>query len=228
MNYELYCGDCLEIMKQIPSECANVILTDPPYGIDFQSTWPTEKSKRKPKIKNNKHPFIWFLYDAFRLCKSDGCILCFTRDDVCEIFKTSIQCAGFTIRSVIVWDKQVHGMGNLKSQFAPQHEVIIFATKGKYQFPSKRPHDVISIQRVSPFDLIHPNEKPIELLEHLINSTCVNNGTVLDMFMGSGSTGVACANTGRNFIGVELDEGYYNIAKDRIEKAYNEEYQSEV
>ena len=228
MNYELYNGDCLKIMANLPSGCANIILTDPPYGIDFQSAWPTEKSKRKPKIKNDKYPFIWFLYDAFRTCKSDGGILCFTRDDVCEIFKTAIQCAGFTMRSVIVWDKQVHGMGNLKSQFAPQHELIIFATKGKYQFPSKRPHDVISIQRVNPCDLIHPNEKPIELLEHLINSTCVNNGTVLDMFMGSGSTGVACANTGRNFIGVELDEGYYNIAKERIDTAYNEEYQSEV
>ena len=148
-----------------------------------------------------------------------GGILCFTRDDVCEIFKTAIQCAGFTIKSVIVWDKQVHGMGDLKSQFAPQHELIIFATKGKYQFPSKRPHDVISIQRVSPCNLIHPNEKPIELLEHLINSTCVDNGTVLDMFMGSGSTGVACVKSNRNFIGIELDKKYFNIAKERIEKA---------
>jgi site-specific DNA-methyltransferase (adenine-specific) len=225
----MYNGDCLRIMPNLPDECANIILTDPPYGIDFQSAWPTEKSKRKPKIKNDKHPFIWFLHDAFRLCKSDGgCVLCFTRDDVCEIFKTAIQCAGFTIKSVIVWDKQVHGMGNLKSQFAPQHELIIFATKGKYQFPDKRPHDVISIQRISPSNLLHPNEKPIELLEYLVKSTCKVGDTVIDMFMGSGSTGVACINTGRNFIGIELDEHYFNIAKDRINIAYNEEYQSEV
>ena len=70
-----------------------------------------------------------------------------------------------------------------------------------------------------PLKLVHPNEKPVQLLEFLIQKTTLKNATVLDCFMGSGSTGVACVNTNRNFIGMELDERYYKIAENRIDKA---------
>ena len=66
-------------------------------------------------------------------------------------------------------------------------------------------------------DQLHPTQKPVELMEFLVKSYCPENGTVLDFTMGSGSTGVACRNTNRNFIGIEIDENYYNIAKERIE-----------
>jgi len=70
-------------------------------------------------------------------------------------------------------------------------------------------------------DQLHPTQKPVELMEFLVKSYCPENGVVLDFTMGSGSTGVACRNTNRNFIGVEIDENYYNIAKDRIENGKN-------
>ena len=70
-------------------------------------------------------------------------------------------------------------------------------------------------------DQLHPTQKPVELMEFLVKSYCPENGLVLDFTMGSGSTGVACRNTNRNFIGVEIDENYYNIAKDRIENGKN-------
>lgn len=78
---------------------------------------------------------------------------------------------------------------------------------------------MISVPRVPPYKLIHPNEKPVELLEFLIKKTTSQNATVLDCFMGSGATGVACINANRNFIGIELDEKYYKIAKERINSA---------
>ena len=70
-------------------------------------------------------------------------------------------------------------------------------------------------------DQLHPTQKPVELMEFLVKSNCPENGLVLDFTMGSGSTGVACRNTNRNFIGIEIDENYYNIAKDRIENGKN-------
>lgn len=70
-------------------------------------------------------------------------------------------------------------------------------------------------------DQVHPTQKPVKLFEWLVNSYSNVGDTVLDPTMGSGTTGVACVNTDRNFIGIEMDEGYFNIAKDRIEKAIN-------
>lgn len=215
---ELINEDCLTAMKKLPDESIDMIITDPPYGVDYQSNWNVKNKATKvfDKIKNDKKPFIWFLYDAFRVCKMGGAILCFTREDVLETFKIGIELAGFKVKNVIIWDKQIHGMGDLKSSFAPRYEMIIFAVKGKYVFPNKRPQNIFSVQRVLPKALTHPNEKPVELLEQLIDCTTNENDTILDCFMGSGSCGEACKNTNRNFIGIELDTKYYSAAYMRL------------
>lgn len=72
---KIFQGDCLEIMRQMPDKSFDLVLTDPPYGIDFQSAWRTDKSKWKPKIANDKAPFIWFLREVARLMKDDSAIL---------------------------------------------------------------------------------------------------------------------------------------------------------
>lgn len=120
-------------------------------------------------------------------------------------------------KSVIIWDKQNHSMGDLHRAWGNKYESIIWWCNNEFSFPNKRPQDIISIPRVSPNKLIHPNEKPVDLLSILIEKTTRPNTTILDCFMGSGSTGIACLNTERNFIGMELDEKYFNIAKERIE-----------
>jgi len=107
-------------------------------------------------------------------------------------------------------------MGDLKGSFAPQHDVIWFATKGKFEFHDKRPKSVISSQRISGSALIHPNEKPVDLMEKLIEAITPPNGVVMDPFMGSGSTGVAAKNLKREFIGIEMNPEYFEIAKKRI------------
>lgn len=123
--------------------------------------------------------------------------------------------AGLTVKSVIVWDRKAHGMGDLKAQFAPRHDVVIFATKGKYEFPGKRPDDVIACPKVSNASLIHPNEKPIDLMAQLIEATTEPGALILDPFAGSGATLAAAAKTGRQYIGVEIDPQYSKIAADR-------------
>ena len=101
-------------MRTLKNESVDCIITDPPYGIDYQSA-----SRRFPKIANDSSPFIWWIYDAFRVLKSPGCMAVFTRWDVEDAFRRSLEIAGFRIKSQVIWDKQIHGMGDLKGAFAP-------------------------------------------------------------------------------------------------------------
>lgn len=217
-NYINKCimGDCLEVMKQIEDKSVDMILVDPPYGIDYQSAWRTDKSKWKPKILNDKEPFIKWTDDAYRIMKDNTGLLCFTRWDTEQQFRDALTKSGFKCKQQIIWDKVVHGMGDLKGDFASQHENIIFATKGRFIFKGKRPRSIFRSQRVTPDKLLHPNEKPIELLEELIKSVSVENDIIFDCFAGSGTTGVACKNTNRNFILIEQDEKYCQVIKERV------------
>lgn len=218
----LYLGDCLEILPKLPEGGVSAVLADPPYGIDYQSAWRTDKSQWKPKIANDKRPFIWWLHSAYRVTVDPGCLICFCRWDVQECFRSAVEASGYTVSSQVIWDRYSHGMGDLSGSFAPQHDVLWFGVKGKFKFHEARPHSVITIKRLSAEALMHPNQKPYALMECLVRPLCPKGQTVLDPFMGSGTTGVACIKTGRKFIGIEKEEKYFDIAVKRIEAASRE------
>jgi site-specific DNA-methyltransferase (adenine-specific) len=117
--------------------------------------------------------------------------------------------------------KNNHGTGDLSGAYAPKHEFVLFGEKGRCLRNEnvKRTPDVLFYDKIASKKLQHPTEKPINMLEDFINAYGLTTAIVLDPFMGSGTTGVACVNTNRNFIGIELDENYFNIAKKRIETA---------
>lgn len=127
--------------------------------------------------------------------------------------------AGFTVKSVLIWDREVHGMGDLKGNFAPRYDTCIFAVKGRYLLPGKRPVDVIRSQRVNGAELVHPNEKPVDLMRQLIEATTVPGALILDPFAGSGSTLAAAALTGRQYIGVEISAEHHATAQRRALEA---------
>ena len=211
-------GDALTVLRQMEAESVNFIITDPPYGVDFQSGR-VEKARRKDKIANDNAPFIWWLYDAFRVLTVGGGLLCFSRWDVQQVFIDAMKIAGFSVKSVIVWDRVVHGMGDLKSTFAPRYDTCIFAVKGSYAFPNGRPADVIQCQRINGADLRHPNEKPLDLMRRLIEATTKPNDLILDPFAGSGTTLVAVLQCGRRYIGVEISPQHYETAQRRLYEA---------
>lgn len=214
---QLMQGDCLDRLKEIPDGSVDMVLTDPPYGIDFQSCRIKDKGRRKPKIQNDKQPFTAFIPLVKRVLKPTGCVMIFTRWDVQQVFVDAMGEADIAPNSCIIWDKKVHGMGDLKRAFGSRYESILFHAEHDFRFQGKRPTDIIACQRVPASRLVHPNEKPVALLEGLISACCPVGGLILDLFMGSGSTGIAAANTGRSFVGVELDEGYFRLASERIE-----------
>lgn len=215
----IICSDCLPILKGLPDKSVDCVITDPPYGIDFQSARRTDRSQWKPKIANDERPFTEWLPDAYRVLKTGGRLICFCRWDVQDEFKLSIAQSGFEVKSQLVWDKVVHGMGDLQGEFAPQHEVMWYATKGRYVFLNKRPKTILRYQRVSPEALLHPNEKPVDLLKDLILSLSLSSDIVLDCFAGSGTTCVAAELLGRKWIGIELDPNYCDIARRRVKEA---------
>lgn len=212
---ELIQGDCIDVLRAL-DVTVDAIITDPPYGISYLSAWRKDKTKRFKQINNDARPYIWWLPYAYDRLKDGGCLLCFCRWDTQEAFRLAIEWAGFTVKSQIIWDRQVHGMGDLTGTPAPRHDVIWFATKGKYKLPGKRPMSIVSSQRLSGDKLIHPTEKPVDLLEQLVLSYTKPGDIVLEPFAGSGSTLIAAKNQGRQYIGVELDPVYFERAADRL------------
>ena len=131
----------------------------------------------------------------------------------------AIECAGFVVKSQVIWDREWHGLGDLNGQFAPRHDVIWYATKGRFIFPNGRPHSVLRHKRIPADDLDHPNEKPTSLMQELSEKLSQENGVIFDPFLGSGTTGVAAVQLGRKFIGCEINPDYYAIAEKRIKQA---------
>ena len=123
----------------------------------------------------------------------------------------------FKIKNIIVWEKNNTSMGDLKGSYAPKYELVIFAHKGRRVLNGFRYADIIKAARTG--NKYHPTEKPVDLLEIFIKESSNKDEVVFDAFMGSGSTGVACVNTGRKFIGMELDKKYFDIACSRITEA---------
>ena len=181
-------------MMSMKAESVHAVVTDPPYGIAYQS-------KNLPPILNDDRPYIWWLADAYRITMDPGALLCFCRWDVQEAFRFAIEIAGFKVRSQVIWDREAHGAGDTKKTFAPQHDVIWFATKGNFAFPGPRPKSVVRSMKLAWHRMIHPNQKPIGLMTELVTSVSKEGDLIIDPFMGSGSTGQAALRSVRHSAG---------------------------
>lgn len=222
MNIQLLNIDCLEYLKSVPNEFFDCCITDPPYGINFQSARRTEKKDWKPKILNDESPFTEWINPLFNKMKEGARLICFYRWDVQDHFLEEIMSAGFTVKSQIVWDKVSHGMGDLSGEFAPQHELMIYATKGRYQFIGNRPKTVYRCLRIMPENLIHPNEKPVNLLSAIIRDITEKGEKIFDPFGGSFATALACKNENRDCVSTELLTTYYELGVKRFNTQKNQ------
>jgi site-specific DNA-methyltransferase (adenine-specific) len=226
---QLYQGDALAIMRDLPSECVDVILTDPPFSSGGRRE--NARSVRKSMIRGTDDDawiagdsmstagFVWTMREfgtqARRLLKPGGHLLSFIDWRMYPQLCLGLETADLVQYPTIVWDKTYFGMG---SQFRNQHELVVHMTNGSPVAPQRR--DVGNVISCKPIrGGAHPTEKPVPLLETLLSVVCPAAGWVLDPFMGSGATGVAAVNTGRKFIGVEMSEHYYGVSVERIHLA---------
>ena len=196
----LYLGDCLEVMPTLGK--VDAVVTDPPYGMSFQSNYRIEKHK---KIANDDS--VGLLKWACEIPAEHSKYIWMRWDNTAQIVKP---------KSLITWVKNNHSMGDLKHEHGRKTEVCAFYAGPAHYWPNKRPNDVLMAARTGNHH--HPTEKPVALMESVVSWT---SGTVTDCFSGSGTTGVACVNLGRKFIGIEQDPDYFDIMCRRIEEAVN-------
>lgn len=197
----LYLGDCREILPTLGK--VDAVVTDPPYGMEFRSNYRLE---RHDAIANDAEE--WPLQLATSIDVSHSRYVFCRWDDLTRVVKP---------KSLVTWVKNNWSMGDLEHEHARQTEVALFYAGPSHFWPVGRPTDVIEAPRTG--NSFHPTEKPSSLMWAMVRWT---HGTVLDPFMGSGTTGVACAKLGRKFIGIEIDERYFETACERIAKAYTQ------
>ena len=201
----IYHGDCREILPDLGR--VDLVLTDPPYGINYVSNsgvW-----KGTTPITNDGARLSLRLYrNVLRVLQADH-VLWFTRWDAWPDVWVDLG-MWFPMRGLLVWDKASSGMGDLK-HWGPSYELI--ASAGVGQIVGPRDGSVLRYPTVPSHGRLHPTEKPVEMLSHLIAK--LDAGTVLDPFMGSGTTLRAAKDLGRKAIGIELEERYCEIAAKR-------------
>ena len=211
-NIELIQGDCLELMKNIEDGSIDLVITDPPYGINLTPQRENGKFKNTKVINDDNLNWLSTLVDElYRVSKNTVCIFCGWQ--TIDKFKLAFE-NKFIVKNILVWNKDWFGMGN---NYRPNYELILLLCKTNVKTKSKNKSNILTYRRLSPQKMKHSCEKPIPLLEDLILELSDENNIILDCFMGSGSTGEACLCNNRKFIGVEIDEKYFNIAKDRLE-----------
>ena len=220
-------GDCLNTLKNIPNESIDLIVTDPPYPTTSRGNAGNSGGMLQKDINKKGKVFTYnninckeYAPEFYRLLKdSSHCYVMTNHINLIDMLNTFTD-VGFHFIKSLIWNKGNKIMGQY---YMSQYEYILFFRKGKgKKINNCGTSDILSIPNKKTKDKdgknIHDTEKPIELMEVLVNNSSQENELVLDPFMGVGSTGLACIKNNRNFIGIEIDENYFNIAKERIEE----------
>ena len=234
---QLFNGDCLEVMKDIPDNSVDMVLTDPPYGttackwdsvIPFEPMWcqlkritkdraaiclfgtePFSSSLRMSSIKTFKYDWIYLKSQAQNFLNAKKQPL--RNHEIVSVFYKS-QCSYYPqMKSGKPYSvKQGRSSDSISGDPKVQSGGHLTVNAGK-RYP------LSVMEKISQENGLHPTQKPVALMEYLIKTYTNEGESVLDFTMGSGTTGVACVNTNREFIGIELDKEYFEIAKNRIE-----------
>lgn len=244
----LFQGDCLEVMNKMLEKNIKIdlVFTDLPYGIDYQSNWGRD-GKKLTKIHNDNNLdwFQDFTNKSYKLLKDNSAFYCFTRYDAYPLMYNCIINSGFNIKNLLIIQKgQKGGNGDLQAQYSNDCELLIYANKGRRKFNKTQLAKTDGRKGAAEFrtrlpnvwfdteyntypkatvnvsnqndKIIHPTEKNVELIEWIIQISSNENDIILDPFVGSGSTLVASIKNKRKCYGAEIEEKYCEIAKNRL------------
>lgn len=213
---KVFLGNNMDVLGSMPDETVDLILTDPPYNINYRSNRRTKQPKFQHLQNDDQGDWIpAFAKEAFRVLKNDRHMYCFCRHDTYPEFIASLQDAGFKLKRTLIWVKNNHGSGDLKGDYAPQDEWIIYCHKGRRELFGKRASNVLIFPRLASNKMRHSTEKPVELLKFLIKKSTKQGELVLDPFAGSGSTMHAAKELERSYCIMELSEAYYLTSEKR-------------
>ncbi|TMN34125.1 site-specific DNA-methyltransferase [Pseudoalteromonas sp. S2755] len=212
-------GDCVEESKNIPDNLVDLVLTDPPYLIGASSIGKPSRTGSWADWMNVAHFYKSWFEQAKRILKDTGYLVSFCNWRSMPVITKALADIGLSITSVLVWDKQCLGTGPKKA-LRPRYELVVFVGMKDAEIPNRSLSDIWECKKVAPQNRVtgHPAEKPVQLFEKLICETTQEGSLVVDFFTGSGTAGVACQNTGRSFIGYELDPKWHQAALKRINR----------
>ena len=227
MQVSLHNGDCLELMKKIPDRSVDLVVTDPPYVIETNGAG-IYKQSDKQYVKELNHIKDGFdekvLDEICRVMKKINAYFFCSQKQIIpllEYFVKKRHCNW----NILCWHKSnpVPACGN---KYLTDTEFILFfrekGVKIHGEFKTKFTYYVTPLNQKDKKIFGHPTIKPIEMVQNFVINSSQEGDVVLDPFLGSGTTGVACVNTHRNFIGMEVDKDYFDIAEKRINNAKSE------
>lgn len=225
-DIKLLHGDCLEIMSEIPDKSVDLILTDPPYNISRDNNFDTMGRRGIDFGEWDKgfDQFLW-LNEIPRVLSKDGSVVIFNGwKNIGEIAKYC-ESLGLVIKDMLRWKKKNPMPRNRDRRYITDFECAVWLTNKKAKWTFHRLSDTYQRPEFE-YGVVsgnektgHPTQKPVKLMEDLLLIHSNEEDIILDPFMGSGSTGVACVNTNRKFIGIELESEYFHIAQERINNA---------
>ena len=195
---EVLVGNCLDLMKMMPDKCVDLVLTDPPYGMEFRSNY---RKIKHDKIEGDDIFPVELIAEFQRIAKRGVYVFC-RWDNLRDLPPP---------KSVLAWVKNNWSMGDLQHEHGRQWEAICFYPQEQHEFIKRIP-DVIKSNRTG--NNLHPTEKPIDLMMTLLQANV--GDLIFDPFMGSWTTAKACQDLKRNFIGAELSEKYCEIGEKRL------------
>lgn len=234
-NIKLYCSDCINIMKKIDSSSIDLILTDPPYNL---GQFMHKRKTNLKKMRENQFAYSgwdnleydeWFnhmdefFYECSRVMKKSGTLLVFMSIIKVESIISLAEKYGFYYKTTGIWHKTNPMPRNMNLQFVNSTEAWVYFvfkdTTGTFNNNGKLLHDFfetsLTTKKEKEFGK-HPTQKPIKLINTLIEILSNEDDTILDPFMGSGTTGVSCKKLNRKFIGIDKEKQYVEIASKRI------------
>jgi site-specific DNA-methyltransferase (adenine-specific) len=212
-NIQIYHCDCLDWLHRREAGTVKLYVTDPPYGLNYESDV-------FGKIEGDEELPLYWIEDAFRTLEDGRALYIYCHWKTWSLLEAEVERVGFTIKNMIVLKKSNHGRGDLTGQYAPKHELIMFATKGRHilRFPYKRSNDVLDVPWFSSQDpnRRHATEKPLSWYTQPIINSSYPGETVIDLFAGSGSCGEEALRNGRKWVGIDIDKKYVREMVERL------------
>lgn len=208
-------ADCLDILKELPDKSIDLLLTDAPYGMNFQSNHRHLKHK---KIENDDN-LNWLLEwceQIARVVKEKSHLYFFCSWHNVDVFKYEIE-KYIKVKNILIWAKNNTGMGDLFNDYAPQYEMILYCNPNNKPLNYGRDSNILRFNRTNNEN--HPTEKPLDLMSYLISKSSVEGDLVLDTFAGSCPVAIACHNLKRRFICIEKDYDYWKASVERLKNA---------
>jgi site-specific DNA-methyltransferase (adenine-specific) len=216
-QHRLLCGDSTDsdqVARLMDDQKADMVFTDPPYGISYKSNWASKERERFDEIKND-NVILDILPSIILLSKNNIHWYVWTSHQVYPIWRDKFN---EYYKSTIIWSKKSGAMGDLSGDYVVNYEMALFCHYGRKTLNGKRESAVWDLTRDSGLDYQHPTQKPISLSEKAIINSSDKNDLVVDIFLGSGSTMVAAHQLNRKCFGMELDPKYCQVIVDRMHK----------